>query len=480
MINLEEKQKLYINGKWQEASSKQSLQSINPCNEQINTTISEANSEDVNLALHSALDAQKKYAQWDPTKVQNTLFRLGSLIQKNTEHLAALEMLETGKTPFDANKIEIPFAGEIFKYFSGWATKFTGTSQITSHAFKSTIKEPLGVVGVITPWNFPLLMASWKIAAALSMRNTVVVKPAESASLTTLCLAELANEAGFLPGTINVITGRGSITGDALVSHPDVAKISFTGSAQVGKHIMARASETLKPVSLELGGKSPNIIFEDADMKAALKGAFNGIFYNKGEVCAAGSRLLVQENIYEQVLDTLIGQAKNLKVGAPEEQGVRMGPLSNKEQYEKVLRYIELGQQEGAKLLSGGQRLPGKAKGFFVEPTIFADVTPNMQIFQEEIFGPVLTVTPFKDEQNAIQLANATTFGLAAGVWTKDTSRAMRLTSALDAGTVWVNAYNHLDASMPFGGFKGSGFGKELGAAALEQYSRTKSFWLAF
>jgi len=407
------------------------------------------------------------------------IFKLAQLISEHNNELALLETNNTGKTLFDSSKIEIPLVAEIFRYFAGFATKITGTSQSSFSALKITLRQPVGVCGLIVPWNFPLLMAAWKIAPALACGNTIVLKPDEKTPLTALKLLDLSNEAGIPDGVFNIITGTGNVAGEALVKHPLVKKISFTGSTTTGKHVMRNASETLKRITLELGGKSPNIIFADADLKAALRGALSGIFYNKGEVCAAGSRLFVEQSIYEIVVDELKNAAEKYVLGDPKEKSTRMGPLISKEQQTCVLNYIERGLAEGAKLVCGGKKANvNHGKGFFVEPTIFASVDNEMTIAKEEIFGPVLSVIPFQDPADALLKANASEYGLAAGIWTKDIKKALKLTHQIEAGTVWVNAYNLYDAALPFGGFKNSGIGRDLGFCALEQYTENKSVWI--
>lgn len=473
--------RLFIKGQFVQAKSSAAFPSHNPATEEVLTEIQDGGADDIDDAVHAAKEALTgPWASFDPQRRQNCLWRLGDLIQKHVEEIALLETLDTGKTLFDSGKIEIPLAGEIFKYFAGWSTKTHGSTLNSPGSLKYTLREPVGVCGLIVPWNFPLLMASWKIAPALAMGNTVVLKPAELTSLSALKLAELTLEAGIPEGVFNVVTGRGAIAGDALVRHPDVDKISFTGSTEVGKTVMRRAADTLKRVTLELGGKSPNIIFADADLKAAIRGALTGIFYNKGEVCAAGSRLFVERSIYPSVLEQLSAAASKLTLGDPREKTTRMGPLVSQTQMERVLNYIEVGKREGAKLLTGGNRASHVCggKGYFVEPTIFCDVDNEMTIAQQEIFGPVLAVIPFDSPEEALLKANTSNYGLAAGVWTQDVKKALRMAHGLKAGTIWVNAYNLYDAALPFGGYKESGFGRDLGQAALEQYTETKSIWI--
>jgi acyl-CoA reductase-like NAD-dependent aldehyde dehydrogenase len=408
------------------------------------------------------------------------LWKLADLITGNLDEMARLESVNTGKTLFDSGKVELPFAAEVFRYYAGWTTKIHGeTLNLREGAFTFTLRQPLGVVGAIVPWNFPFLLASWKIAPALAAGNTVVLKPASLTPLTALRFAELTQEAGLPEGVFNVVPGPGAKVGMALVRHPGVDKIAFTGSTEVGKGIMHEAAGTLKRVSLELGGKSPNIVLADADLEAALRGALTGIFYNKGEVCAAGSRLLVEQRIHDEFVARLLERVKGLKVGDPMDKATRMGPVVSAQQLESVLGYVEAGRREGATLAAGGERARvGDGRGYFVQPTVFTDVTSAMRIAREEIFGPVLSVIPFKDADDAVAQGNETFYGLAAAVWTRDVGKALRVARALRAGTVWVNAYNLYDAALPFGGFKESGFGRELGQAGLDLYTEVKSVWV--
>ncbi|HEU4586636.1 MAG TPA: aldehyde dehydrogenase family protein, partial [Gemmatimonadaceae bacterium] len=393
--------------------------------------------------------------------------------------LSRLETLNNGK-PVLESKIDIRLAAQTFRYYGGWADKIHGeTIPVDGPFLNYTMREPLGVVGAIVPWNFPLNLASWKVAPAIACGNTVVLKPAELTPFTALRLAELALEAGFPPGVLNCIPGKGSVAGAALVKHPDVAKIAFTGSTEVGREIMREGAATVKRISLELGGKSPNIVYADADLDAAAKGALNAIFYGKGEVCAAGSRLLVEESVRGELQERIIARAKKMVAGDPLDPKTRLGAIVSSKQMERVLGYIEGARREGAKLLSGGERTPVNGKGYFVAPTIFGDVDPGMTIAKEEVFGPVLAMLTFQDgEEGAAQLANRTIYGLAAGIWTRDIKKALRTARAVKAGTVWINTYNMYDAASPFGGFKQSGFGRDLGEQALEGYTQVKSVWV--
>ncbi len=473
--------KLFINGVWTEAKSGEKFSCINPADESQIASCASASASDVDAAVLAARKAfdHGPWPKMPAAKRGRILNKLASLIQRDADELAKRETLCTGKTWFDSRKIEIPFAGQVFSYYAGLADKIGGRTLPTREdAFLMTIKQPVGVMAAIVPWNFPFLLSAWKIAPALAAGCTMIIKPASLTPLSILHFAELCNEAGVPPGVFNVITGSGSTVGMGLVQHPGVDKVAFTGSTEVGRLVQAEAAKTCKRITLELGGKSPNIVFEDADQKAALRGALTGIFYNKGEVCAAGSRVLVQRSIYDSFVEQLGAKAQKLKVGGPMEEGTRMGPVISGAQLESALSFIQSAKDEGARLVAGGKRATGFDKGFYLEATVFADVSNEMRIAKEEIFGPVLSVIPFENEEEAWTIANATPYGLAAGIWTKDVSRALRTAKAISAGTVWVNAYNLYDPALPFGGFKQSGFGRELGTEALESYLETKSIWV--
>jgi len=473
---------LYIAGAWRPPVSGETYATINPATEEESARIAKGDERDIDLAVQAARKAFDS-GPWPKMSAANRgriVWKLGDLIMANLDEMARLESLCTGKTLFDSGKVEIPFAAEVFRYYAGWATKIHGeTLALREDAFTFTLRQPVGVVGAIVPWNFPFLLASWKIAPALAAGNTIVLKPASLTPLTALKFAELCQEAGLPEGVFNVVTGPGAKVGMALVRDPRVDKIAFTGSTEVGKQIMREGASTLKRLSLELGGKSPNIVFADADMEAAIKGAMTGIFYNKGEVCAAGSRLFLEERIHEEFMGKLTERVKGLKVGDPMDKATRMGPVVSAQQMETVLGYIEAGKKEGARLVAGGGRAKvGNGKGYYIEPTIFDGVSNQMKIAREEIFGPVLSVIPFKSVEEGIAEGNTTTYGLAAAVWTRDVAKALRAARAIRAGTVWVNAYNLFDAALPFGGFKESGFGREMGSAGLELYTEVKSVWV--
>jgi aldehyde dehydrogenase (NAD+) len=473
---------VFIGGRWQAPASGETYATINPATEEVSAQVARGDERDVDLAVQAARRAfdQGPWPRMAAAERARVLWKLADLITANLDEMARLESVNTGKTLFDSGKVELPFAAEVFRYYAGWTTKIHGeTLNLRDGAFTFTLRQPLGVVGAIVPWNFPFLLASWKIAPALAAGNTIVLKPASLTPLTALRFAELTQEAGLPEGVFNVVPGPGGKAGMALVRHPGVDKVAFTGSTEVGKGIMREAAGSLKRVSLELGGKSPNIVLADADMEAALRGALTGIFYNKGEVCAAGSRLLVEQRVHDEFVGKLVDRVKGLKVGDPLDKATRMGPVVSAQQLDTVLGYVEAGRREGATLAAGGERVRvGDGRGFFVQPTVFTGVTNTMRIAREEIFGPVLSVIPFKDVDDAVAQGNETFYGLAAAVWTRDVGKALRVARALRAGTVWINAYNLFDAALPFGGFKESGFGRELGQAGLDLYTEVKSVWV--
>jgi aldehyde dehydrogenase (NAD+) len=472
---------LLIDGQWVDGAKK--FDTVNPATGEILTQIVEASPDDVERAVAAARRAfEDRSAPWRKMSASERgrlIWRLAELVEKNIDELAELETLDNGKPIFESRYVDMPMVIDVLRYYAGWATKIHGETINTSEsAFTYTLREPVGVVGVIVPWNFPLLLASWKVGPALACGNTIVWKPASLTSLTTLRFGELAVEAGVPAGALNIVTGRSEI-GRALVRHPGIDKIAFTGSTEVGKEIMRSAADTMKRVTLELGGKSPNIVFADSDIDNAVKGAITGIFYGKGEVCNAGSRLFVESKVQDEFLEKLVARAKKMQPADPLDPKTRMGAIVSQEQMQTVLGYIEAGKREGAKLIAGGNRVSlDGGKGFFIEPTIFGSVTNDMTIAQEEIFGPVLATLSFDDVDQAIEQANRNQYGLAAAVWTRDVKKAHAVSRQLKAGTVWINTYGLMDAALPFGGYKSSGFGRELGMHAIEHYTELKTVWL--
>ena len=474
--------RLFIGGKWSDALSGKTFPTINPGTGETLTTLADADEPDADAAVVAARKAFES-APWPEMSASDRgrlLWKIGDLIDKYNEELGTLETLDNGKPIFESRQVDMPMVAEVFRYYAGWATKIHGeTVPVKGPFLNYTLREPVGVVAAIVPWNFPLLMASWKIAPALAAGNTVVLKPAPWTSLTALRLAEICQEAGLPEGVLNVVTGSTRDLGRALVRHPGVDKIAFTGSTATGQEIMRESAGTVKRVTLELGGKSPNIVFADSDLDAAVRGATIGIFYGKGEVCAAGSRLFVEKRVHDEFLQKLTDRAKKMQPGDPLDPKTRFGALVSAEQMNKVLGYIEKGKTEGAKLVVGGERAHvGNSNGFFVQPTVFDGVANEMTIAREEIFGPVLAAIEFADVEDAIRAANSNPYGLAAAVWTRDVAKAHRVARRLQAGTVWINTYNNYDPAAAFGGYKMSGYGRELSMHALEHYTELKSVWV--
>ena len=470
---------LFIANEWRAPGGGKRFEVTNPATEEVLAEVAFAADSDVDQAVTSARTCFES-AEWQSLAARKRgemLYRAGDILEQGRNEMAKLETLQNGKPLFES-KIDVAMAVQTLRYYAGWADKLTGTTLPSNGPhFIYTLREPVGVVGAIVPWNFPLNLASWKFAPALAAGCTVILKPATETPLTALAMAEIMLEAGFPPGAFNVIPGSGSTTGRTLVQHPQVDKIAFTGSTEVGKQIMRDGVDTLKRVSLELGGKSPNIIFADADLKSAVRGAQNGIFYGKGEVCAAGSRLLVERSVHDQVVEELAARARKLTPGDPLEKTTKLGAVVSKRQQETVMSYIESGKKE-ASLVAGGNAAQVNGKGYYVEATVFDGAAPGMRIVDEEIFGPVLSVLTFDGVDEGIDLANRTIYGLAAGIWTKDVQKAHRVARAVRAGTVWINTYNFYDASAPFGGYKASGFGRDLGREALDGYTEVKSVWV--
>lgn len=469
---------LFIGGELVPSESGKTFESINPADGEVLANVYEAQKADVDKAVKAAR-AAFEHESWEGlTTLErgNLMFKLAQLIEENKQEIAEIDSLDNGKPIHELLENDIPNAIGQFQYFGGWTTKHTGeTIPVSNGSFNYTKHEPVGVAGQIIPWNFPFMMCAWKIAPALATGCTVVLKPAEQTPLSAIYLAKLIKEAGFPDGVVNIIPGFGEEAGNALVEHPDVNKIAFTGSTAVGKSIMKKAADDMKRVTLELGGKSPNIILDDADLDKAIPGAFAAIMANQGEVCSAGSRLYVQKDIFEEVTQKLSDYAKEVKQGHGLVEGTQMGPLVSKEQQDKVIGYIQKGINEGATILTGGSH---SEKGFFVEPTIFTDVTKDMAIVQEEIFGPVLVAQPFETLDEVIEKANDSPYGLGAGVWTENNKKAHYVADRLQSGSVWVNCYNLTNAAIPFGGYKQSGFGREMGSYALENYTEVKAVWM--
>ena len=473
--------KLLIGNEWCEAASGKRFDVINPATETKLTDVAEGDNVDVYRAVSAARQAFEK-GPWRKMSARDrgrVISRIAALIDKHRDELAELETLNNGKPISETKGADLPLTIDCFDYYAGLADKIHGdTIPVSGQYFNYTVREPAGVVGQIIPWNFPLLMAAWKLGPALATGCTVVLKPAEQTPLTALRLGELLIEAGLPPGVVNIIPGYGPTAGAALATHMDVDKVAFTGSTEIGRLVMKMAAESnMKRVSLELGGKAPNIVFADSDLEAAARGAIQGIFFNQGEVCCAGSRLFVENSVHDKFIGLLKKYTESLVQGDPLDPRTQMGAQVSEEQYKKILGYIASGKQDGATCVTGGG--PGASKGYFVKPTIFDNVQDSMKIAQEEIFGPVVSTLTFNSLDEIAERANQTMYGLSAGIWTRDIGKAHRLAKTIKAGTIWVNCYNCFDAASPFGGFKQSGFGRELGKYALELYTQVKSVWVA-
>ena len=466
----------FIGGRWTPAVSGRTFETVNPATEEVIAQVAEGDAADVDLAVKAARHAleQGPWGRMDARDRGRLLYKLADLIEENAEELAALETLDNSKPIRDSRGADLPLVIDCLRYYAGFADKIHGqTIPIRGEYFTYTRREPVGVAGQIIPWNFPMLMAAWKWGPALAAGCTVVMKPAEQTPLTCLRMARLAQKAGFPDGVINVVPGYGPTAGAALVKHPNVDKIAFTGEYRTAQIIMQDAAPTLKRLTFELGGKSPNVVFADADLDAAAMGAHFGLYFNQGQCCCAGSRLFVEDKVHDKFVDKLVSMNKARKLGDPLDPATEQGPQVDQAQFDKIMEYIDRGTKEGAKCLSGGKRFGDR--GYFIEPTLFGEVRDDMAIAKDEIFGPVLSVLRFKDIDEIVRRANNTTYGLAAAVWTRDIAKAHRLAAAIKAGTVWINCYDVFDAAAPFGGFKMSGMGRELGEKGLDAYTETKT-----
>jgi aldehyde dehydrogenase (NAD+)/phenylacetaldehyde dehydrogenase len=476
---LRKPKRLLIGGKWVAAKSGKTFETVNPANEEVLALIAEGDKADVDEAVKAARKAfdEGRWPSMGPHERARLMFKIAELIDAHADELAELETLDNGKPLTFSRGFDIPASAETFRYYGGWVTKIYGETNPSDPAFFNyTLREPVGVCGQIIPWNFPLLMAAWKLGPALACGNTVILKPAEQTPLTALRLGELIMEAGLPEGVLNIVTGFGPGAGSSIAEHPEIDKVAFTGSTEVGKIILKASAGNLKKVSLELGGKAPNIIFPDADLDQAVPTAMMGVFFNSGQVCCAGTRIFVQRDKYDEVVGKLANFSKGVTMGDPFDQKSTIGPLVSREQFDRVKSYLEVGKKEGAKVAAGGEA--GSGKGYFVNPTLFTGVNNEMRIAREEIFGPVGAAISFTDENDAVFQGNNTDYGLSAAVWTRDLSRAHKMARSLKAGTVWVNCFNQLDPITPFGGYKQSGFGRELGRYAIDLYTQIKSVWM--
>jgi betaine-aldehyde dehydrogenase len=481
--NTPRKYQLLIDGQWVDAESGKTFTTPNPATGETLAEVAEGDKADIDKAVKAARKAfEGKWGKMSARDRGRLLFKLSQLIEEHSEELAALETADNGKPIRESAYVDLPQVVENFEYFAGYATKIDGeTISVPGQMFNYTLREPIGVCGQIIPWNFPLLMAAWKLAPALAAGNTVVLKPAEQTPVNAMELGKLIQEAGFPDGVVNIVPGFGETAGAALASHTDIDKIAFTGSTDVGKIIAHAAADNLTKVSLELGGKAPNIVFADADIEQAVNGAMMGIFFNQGQVCCAGSRLFLAEEIKDEFLEKFSAKASKVKVGDPMDKATQMGPQVSDEQLCRIKSYVDIAREEGATVLTGGEspQLEGDfQKGFFFQPTIFSEVNNQMRVAQEEIFGPVTSVITFKDEDELIKQANETIYGLSAGIWTRDIVRAHRFAKEVHAGTIWINTFNMFNAAVPFGGYKQSGYGREMGKHALELYTQVKSVWV--
>lgn len=474
---------LLIDGEFVAAESGKTFDTYNPATDEVLGKVAEGSKADVDKAVKAARRAfeegpWRKMAAFERARL---LYRLADEIEKRADEFAQIETLDNGKPIKESRYVDVVQTVETFRYYAGWCTKLEGeTNSVNNSFFTYTLREPIGVVGQIIPWNFPMLMAAWKLGPALACGNTVILKPAEQTPLTAIRLGELITEVGFPKGVVNIITGFGpNAAGEAISTHMDIDKVAFTGEDKTGKEIVKASTSNLKRVSLELGGKAPNIVFADADLDAAVKGAITGIFFNQGQVCCAGSRLFLEKKVHDEFMTKLVERVNKMRQGPGIDEKTQIGAQVSKEQVDRIMHYVQEGTKEGAKLVCGGERPQGDlAKGYFVKPTIFEGVNNKMKIAQEEIFGPVLSVIPFNSLEEVTEEANKIQFGLSGAVWTRDIKRAHRLAQQIKAGTIWVNCFNVFDPQMPFGGYKMSGYGRELGKHSIELYTNIKSVWV--